>query len=211
MKDILKFIEEHPTLIAVCLFFLGGAGYLIKRVLFSDKKPSTPYIKAGRDISAGGDVIVGNKTINQSLTIANKNIEAFRKLIENTSWRKELIDHKEVWICDKDNTFQIEIGGGHHGEFREKWTQVYPDKANVSRYPVYLKINNTVVKEFTFISCDGGRIFVPLPELKSENNDNVIYVWHRDALPFKVASIIGRYYIHKNIEGVAQMSKIRII
>ena len=209
MNTILKFIEEHPALITICLFFLGGVGFLIKHIFFSTKKSRAPYIKAGRDISAGGDIIVGNKTINQHQIETDKNLETFKNLIENTSWRKELIGHREIWICDKDNTYQIEIGDCG-GEFHEKWTEVYPDRQNVSQYPVYLKINDTTIKELTFISCDGGRIFVPLPELQSEGGQTV-YLWREDSLPYKVCRIIGQYYIHKTIEGVAQMSKIRIV
>ena len=208
MNTILRIIEEHPTLITVCLFFLGPVGFFIKRRFFSEKKSSAPYIKAGRDISAGGDIIVGNKTINQFSPTADKNIETFKKLIENTSWRKELIEHKEVWICDKDNTYQIEIGDCA-GDWQEKWAKVYPD-ANASEYPVYLKINNTTIKKLTFISCDGGRIFVPSPELQSEQGQ-VVYIWREDSLPYKVCRIIGKYYIHKTIEGVARMSKIKIV
>ncbi len=208
MDTILKFIEEHPAFITICLFFLGGIGFLIKRIFFSKKKSDAPYVKAGRDISAGGDIIVGNKNINQSSPTTDKNIEAFVGLIENSSWRKELINHKTVYICDKNNTFQIEIGD-FGGEWQEKWAKVYPD-VNASKYSVYLKINNTTIKELTFISCDGGRIFVPLPELKSEDGQTV-YIWRKDSLPFKVSKIVGDYYIHKSIEGVARMSKISII
>ena len=50
MNTILKFIEEHPAIITICLFFLGGVSFLIKRIFFSKKKPNAPYIKAGRDI-----------------------------------------------------------------------------------------------------------------------------------------------------------------
>lgn len=129
-------------------------------------------------------------------------------MIENASWRKELIDHKEIWICDKDNTYQIERGDCG-GEWQEKWAKVYPD-ANASEYSVYLKINNTIIKKLTFISCDGGRIFVPLPELQSDGQQ-AVYIWKSDSLPYRVCQIIGKYYIHKTIEGVAQMSKIKII
>ena len=209
MASVLRFIETHPALIAIIVCFLGGIGFLIKHFFFSEEKTRVPYIKTGGDISAGGDIVIGNKTVNQSLSVLDKNIEAFEKLLENSSWRKELIDHKEVWICDKDNTYQIEIGDCA-GEFHEKWTQVYPDSQNVSRYPVYLKINNAIIKEITFISCDGGRIFVPLPELQSESGQTV-YLWKRDSLQYKVCQIVGHYYIYKNIEGIAQMSKISII
>lgn len=209
MNAILKFIEEHPTLIAICLPLLAGIGFLIKRKFFPEKESRAPFIKSGRDILAGGDIIVGNKTINQSQVETDKNIETFKNLVENASWRKELIKHKEVWICDKDNTFQIEVGEPD-GEFREKWTQVYPDTQNVSGYPVYLRINNTTIKELAFVSCGGGRIFVPLPELQSEGNQTV-YIWKINSLQYKVCQIIGQYYIYQNIEGIARMSKIRII
>lgn len=208
MGYVLKFIEAHPAFVTIVIFLLGGIGFLIRHFFFSEKKVSAPYIKSGGDISAGGDIVVGNKTVNQPLSAPAKNIEAFEKLLEHSSWRKELIDHKEVWFCDKDNTYQIEIGD-RAGEWQEKWAKVYPD-ANSSKYPVYLKINNVMIKELAFISCDGGRIFVPLPELRSAG-DGVTYVWKRNSLPYKVCQIIGQYYIHHNIEGVAQMSKISII
>lgn len=208
MEVVLKFIEAHPALVTIIVFLLGGVGFLIKHFFFSEKKARAPYIKAGGDISAGGDIVVGSKTVNQPSSAPDKNIEAFEKLLENSSWRKELIDHKEVWFCDKDNTYHIEIGD-RIGEWQEKWAKVYPD-VNSSQYPVYLKISNVTIKELTFISCDGGRIFVPLPELRSDS-DQAGYIWKRDSLPHKVCQIIGRYYIHQNIEGIARMSKISII
>ena len=137
------------------------------------------------------------------------NLQQFQQLAEKAKWRKELIDSKEVWLCEEDNTYQIEIGESS-GEFHEKWTQVYPDHQNVSGHHVYLKINNTIIREITFVSCDGGRIFVPSPEIQSEQNQ-VVYIWRKDSLPYKLCRIIGKYYIHKTIEGVARMSKISII
>lgn len=141
-------------------------------------------------------------------TEQSNNLQRFEKMMEKSRWRREFINHKEVWINDDDNTLQIERGD-YCGEFREPWLEIYPDPVG-ARYPVYLKINNTPIKELTFIACDGGRIFVPLPERDFEN-DHAKYKWRRDSLPFKVCKIIGEYYIYNNIEGIARVSKINII
>ena len=136
------------------------------------------------------------------------NLKHFEDLVEKAQWKKEFIDHKEIWVCEKDNTFQIEIGECG-GDFQESWVEVYPDR-NGQRYPVYLKINNTTIKELAFIACDGGRIFVPMPERRLEN-EHIVFSWRLNSLPLKVCKIIGHYYIHKNIEGIAQMSNIGLV
>ncbi|MCK4359327.1 MAG: hypothetical protein KAW92_11410 [Candidatus Cloacimonetes bacterium] len=135
-------------------------------------------------------------------------LKYFELLLEKSKWQKEIIGNDEIWIARENNTFQIHKGDPK-GDFRETWTQVYPDK-NTKGYPVYLKINNVIVKELTFISLDGGRISVPLPDRKFENQ-KVNYFWNMNSLEIKVCKIIGRYYIWKNIFGVAKQSKIEIL
>lgn len=135
-------------------------------------------------------------------------LKYFEFLVENSRWKKEIINNDEVWVAEKNNIFQIQSDDSK-GDFRETWTQRYPDK-NTKGYPVYLKINNSPIKELTFISLDGGRIFVPLPDRKYEN-DEVKYFWNMNSLEIKVCNIIGNYYIWKNIFGVAKQSKIEII
>jgi len=132
----------------------------------------------------------------------------FEDLLENSKWKKETIEHHEIWISEKDNTFQIETGK-LKGEFHEPWTDMYPSPLTM-QYPVYLKINNTRIKELPFISLDGGRIFVPITERKF-NNNKASYFWNLKSLPLKVCKVIGEYYIYKNICGVARVSKIEII
>jgi len=134
-------------------------------------------------------------------------LKHFEVLLEKSKWKKEFIGHNEVWISQENNTFQI-----HHGDFggsfTEPWITIYPDQ-NASRYPVYLKIGDTTIKEITFISLDGGRIFVPMTERDSINNKPVFY-WDMASLPVKVCKIIGSYYIYKDLYGVARMSKVEI-
>ncbi len=135
-------------------------------------------------------------------------LKYFEFLTENSKWKEEIINNDNVWVAEKNNTFQIQRGDSK-GDFREAWTQKYPDK-NTKGYSVYLKINNSPIKELTFISLDGGRIFVPLPERKFEK-EKVIYFWDTNSLEFKVCKIVGKYYIWENIYKVAKQSNIEII
>ena len=132
----------------------------------------------------------------------------FEKLLDKDRWRKEFINDSEIWISEIDNTFQIEVGK-RSSDFSERWTTVYPDSSS-SSYPVYLKINGNVVKEFRFISLDGGRIFVPMPDIRMEH-ENPIYFWNLNSLELKVCMIIGEFYIYGDIFGIARRSKIEIV
>jgi hypothetical protein len=69
----------------------------------------------------------------------------FERLLEESSWTKQFVGDTDIWIADADNTFQI-VQGERTRDFRERWTEVYPD-SNSGAYPIYLKINNNVIKE----------------------------------------------------------------
>jgi len=212
MNEFLSQLEQHSVLVTIAIFVLGIGGFLIKHFFFNKDKKSAPFISAGGSVSAGGDITVGNKTvhhntINQSAQTPN-NIKTFEKHVEESSWSKEFIGDKRVWICDDDNAFQIEADDNSE-DFTEKWTTVFPDRNGSGKREVYLSINGTRIKSYIFVWADGGRIFVPLPELES-NNDEVTYYWERNSLDFKIGKIIGNFYIHKTIEGVAKIAKIEI-
>lgn len=96
-----------------------------------------------------------------------------------------------------------------NSEFTESWTQVYPDKFGSGRNSVNLNIFGVPIKQLYFIHCDGGRISVPMPRLRPEKEE-VKYYWLRNSIEYKVAKIIGSFYIYDNIEGVAAMSKIEV-
>jgi hypothetical protein len=119
--------------------------------------------------------------------------------------------HTETWICQSDNTFQIRRGERDR-EFAERWTTVYPDSMSGAAYPVYLLINNNVIKELTFISMDGGRIVVPMAEIRpTKAEKSAEYFWNLNSLEVKVCRIIGDYYIYGDLEGIARMSGVSLI
>lgn len=160
------------------------------------------YIKSGKDQK--------HELEQLSAKLRTKNTLAdFETILEASKWTNEVIDGSEVWIAQDDNTFQISQGDRTR-DFQERWTKVHPD-GNSSAYPVYLKINNNIVKELTFISVDGGRIFVPSPELRPVSENDVEYFWNMNSLEIKVCKIIGTYYIYEDIYGVAKRSRIALV
>ena len=137
-----------------------------------------------------------------------KNLDLFKRLVEKSKWRKENIDHKEIWICEDDESFQIFIGDNYQ-EFSESWTQVYPNQFGSGRYSVYLNIGGNTIKETSFISCDGGRIFVPMPQTEMKGHQATFF-WNKNSLEYKIGLIIGQYYIYNSIEGIAKKSNVEI-
>ncbi|HOM14672.1 MAG TPA: hypothetical protein PLB41_15285 [Rubrivivax sp.] len=160
------------------------------------------YIKAGKDQQAELSRLSSELRPRNSL-------RDFEDLLTDSAWTKEVVDHTEIWIASKDARFQI-VHGDQYREFKERWTSVYPDQ-NSSAYPVYLKIGETIVKELTFISMDGGRIFVPMPEVRPLKGANPEYFWNVNSLAVKVCRINGAYYIYNDLEGVARTSKVVIV
>lgn len=135
-------------------------------------------------------------------------LEQFENFIEKGNWNKEFINNEEIWIYQENNLFQI-VKSDESKDFSESWTRKYPDKDGSGKYAVYLKYGETIVKEFIFVYMDGGRINVPLPEIKIENEKRIFF-WKRNSIDFKIGKLIGSFYIYKNLEGIAKISGIEI-
>lgn len=135
--------------------------------------------------------------------------------LKNWKRKKEHIYDKEVRICENNPSFQIKKWDDYW-DFTETRTQVYPDSNWSGKYTVEIINNWVIIKTLFRVYCDWGRISVPLPKQdiiqKSEKFDDieVKYYWEKDSLEFQVGSIIGEFYIYKNLEWIAKRSKIEI-
>lgn len=160
------------------------------------------YVKAGSDQSAA------LAKLKQDLR-PKTTLRDFEDMLARSSWTKTYIDHTGLWIADEDNTFQMQRGERSQ-DFTECWTKVHPDP-NSASYPIYLKIGSSVVKELTFISADGGRIFVPMPGVRPLPDGATDYFWNLGSLEVRVCRIVGEYYRYNNLEGVARRSNVSIV
>lgn len=58
------------------------------------------------DLREVGVALITEEKKDKAISPMNQ-LEIFQKYIEKEEWYKELIDNKEVWICKKDNLYQI--------------------------------------------------------------------------------------------------------
>lgn len=159
-------------------------------------------------VKSGADQKVELAKLQAALKPRNT-LRDFEDLLRTSTWTKSFVGHIEIWMADADNTFQIEQGESTR-EFRERWTTAYPDP-NSTAYPVYLKINGTTIKELTFISMDGGRIFVPMAEVRLDATGTTEYFWNLNSLEVWICRVIGSYYIYETLEGVARTSRVVLV
>lgn len=160
------------------------------------------YVRASEEQSAALDQL--KKDLRPKTTLRD-----FEDMLASSSWSKTHIDNNEYWIANDDNMFQIEIGERSQ-DFTERWTKLHPDP-NSASYPIYLKIAGVITKELTFISADGGRIFVPMPGVRPLPDGTVDYFWNLSSLEVRVCRIVGEYYIYDNLEGIARRSNVSIV
>ena len=166
------------------------------------------------------------KTKKQASKKTKTQLEQFDEYMQSKdNWSREFFDSddKELWICRKDELYQIHILNDHE-DFSEPWTQVYPDSGGSGSYHVNLVYNNNLIKQFKFIYCDGGRIRVVMPETELDPEKNywegkdiyggsykdVNYYWKKDSMEFMLMNVIGNFYIYKDSTGIASRSKIDI-
>ena len=141
------------------------------------------------------------------VTSVDRNISGFESLLKH-SWVREFIGAREVWISEVDNLFQVELGDNTR-EFSEEWTRRFPDKHGSTAFPVLLKVQGVEIKQLTFISCDGGRIIVPMPKVVSVEEQSS-YTYDRNSLEYRVGQIIGKFYIYNTLDGLARRAGINV-
>lgn len=205
LSDIVKRIKDELLLFAVfaillilifedqkvyifILFCLGSIAYLVKRYLnIRDTK------------------------------VNNRHFENFAKFAKNKSdWEKRAIDEQNIYFYKEDNNYKIEqdYDSRNVWERREPWMSKFPD-GHVTQYKVYLKYGETKIGELQFVSCDGARYFIPLPERRFPNQDtgdsHIEYYWVKNSLYYQVGEIVGDLYREIDLAGVAKFCGIEIL
>ena len=100
---------------------------------------------------------------------------AFRLLEEPDKWQK--IGGEDYFYHQDFPEFTVIAGDTLVQPFEEEWATRFPDRSARS-FDVKLCYGTTVLKQFVFVSCDGGRYTLPLPKVKQgrfEVNRNSIH------------------------------------
>ncbi len=134
----------------------------------------------------------------------------FEQCLVTERWDREQIENKDVWVCSTNNIFQITLGKPKSG-FDEPWTSNFPNKS-ASSCLVFLRNGPAVIKELMFVYADEFRIFVPMPDVRKDESKsgNYEYFWDMTSLDVKVGRVIGSFYIHGDLPGVARMAGIQL-
>ena len=151
---------------------------------------------------------IDNKLKKQTAQLSSaNNFTSFEHMLRTAKWRREDIDNDEVWVCEQNNIFQFKRSDDRE-EFREKWTSVFPDQSG-SMFHINLLINGTVVRSLPFVSSDGGRYTLPLPDITLIDEEQV-FSWYKDDIDVVISEIIGNYYHYDSIEQVAKLTKVKL-
>lgn len=57
--------------------------------------------------------------------------------------------------------------------------------------------------------CDGGRIIVPMPKIVMDGEERLLE-YDRNSIGYKTGQIIGQFYSHETLGGVARHAGIRV-
>lgn len=160
------------------------------------------------------------KRITEIVDLAPKPDRFFnwKSLLENGNWTQQEFltseGYETVWISEDDMSYQIvETGIVAVKDFDEPWVKRFPDK-HTSSYYVNLVESGNVVEQEIFVSLDGGRYFVPIPEISvgdyhGESSD-LTYYYDHGSLRFLLGKVIGRYYYMENLGVFAARKGIEI-
>ena len=177
----------------VFLFLLGAlVGFLISRHYYQRAKDDTDSAEAKREAKENW----------------RRSSNYFEHMLTASTWEQTYLNDLVTWTCPKDVTLKIVVPDSTD-DFIEPWTERYADKRG-RRTDVQLRVNDSTIAELPFIHLDGGRILVPMPRRVVVDGAHTFF-WERDSIEFKVGKVIGHYYIHDSIEGIAKISDISIL
>lgn len=156
-------------------------------------------------------ILKGQEVVVEPLVIPSMdtNLTRFEELLGGV-WQHQFIKNKEIWVSGVDYSFQMELGESRESTFKEPWTLRFPNNEDNRTCPVYLKVNDVVVKELTFVSCDEGRYILPLPTIVLRGETR-IFRYVRSSLEYKVAKIIGKFYTEPDLDGAAKYCRIEVV
>ena len=125
---------------------------------------------------------------------------AFRLLEEPENWQK--IGGEDYFYHKDFPEFTLVEAETLVEHFQETWAMKFPDQHARSFY-VKLCYGTTILKQFVFVSCDGGRYTLPSPR-----RENGRFKVNRNSIHCRVAQLYSQYF---PIETALARGNIQII
>ena len=163
MDKIFFFIEKHPVLISIGIVFLGGVGFLIKKWFFNENTSAVPFIKAGVSISAGGDIVVGNKVVQHVSSNTDTNVSATDRLtnilFDAHNWQYDGLS-KAYYKSAPEFTLEYD---SKEQAVEERWWGNFLGK--VTKFDIVFKYHATALKTASCCRFEGEAFSIPYPDV----------------------------------------------
>ncbi len=114
---------------------------------------------------------------------------------------KLLLDDFEGWVSVNEDAqlyhqqfpeFTVRQGKLINENFRESWSERFPD-ISAHSFEVELRYFETIIHKETFVTCDGGRYQIPLPNSDIAESERKFYI-QKKSFAYNIAKIYGQYY-----------------
>ena len=112
---------------------------------------------------------------------------AFRLLEEPDKWQR--VGGERYLYHQEFPEFTVVEGATLVQPFREPWTTHFPDPAARS-YVIEVRYGTTLLRQVTFVSCDGGRYSLPLPQINARGDFEI----NRNSLAWRIMQLYVQYF-----------------
>jgi hypothetical protein len=85
----------------------------------------------------------------------------------------EVDSHANIAVLKSDLSISFAWGLSHNDDFIEEWANKFPNKRAMSSYIDFF-FNGALVYRDIIVAVDGGRCYIPLPELDIDKESNKI-------------------------------------
>jgi hypothetical protein len=85
----------------------------------------------------------------------------------------EIDSHGEVFSLKTDLLVSVACGITHNDDFIEDWANSFPDKKASSSFVDFFYCNQLVYRDI-YVSVDGGRCRIPLPDMKFNSSTHKV-------------------------------------
>lgn len=140
--------------------------------------------------------------------------DEFDFYITHWVWEKKIFDHVQTWICKDTDEYQLVEWNTVVRQFKQPWTKIFPDNENNDSCQLFLKRNGIIVREFTWVYCDGWRVWMPIPDSKNlwDNDDSSSreYYFIRNSLKYRMLQKLWEYGSESSFDRLFERAKISI-
>ena len=136
--------------------------------------------------------------------------ERFGLVLDPLARVHQLFSNPDDWISlDGDNSlyhrqfpeFTVRVGDRIQ-EYRERWALEFPN-GNAHSYYVEVRYLSTLLERHAFVSCDGGRYQVPLPERKGDR-----FLIRQGTVPMRIAQL---YWQNRPLDFAFRLSGVEVV